>query len=224
MRISLTLLFCCLVSISAFARKPDTKVVAGNDNGARGIALVIGNNNYFDKNRCPTLKVCRNDADSMSIALKKCGFKVICVKDKERRELLASINTFIGQLPDYDVSLVYYSGHGAEMDGNNYMLPTDVVIPNSRNEVSNLVFKNSAIDIKSTIISEFSKRQDKINFLILDACRINIDDMLPGSKGPGHTEELFNNAERYPGTTIVFATGVRQKSFESTGSISLFTI
>ena len=225
MRIPLLLLMFILCT-SAFAKRQggatESDVAA---TGSNRIALVIGNNNYFDKNHCPTLKVCRNDADSMSAVLRKSGFKVICIKDQERREILAAINNFVGQLPDYDVALVYYSGHGTEMDGNNYILPTDVVIPSNRNEVSTLMFKNSAVDIKTTILSEFAKRQDKSNFLILDACRINIDDFLPGSKGPGHSnsEEGFSKSDKYPGTMIAFATGVRQKSFESKGSNSVFT-
>ena len=226
MKISVLFLLCFVCS-ATFAKvavkpKPAAKTVSADGHGR--IALVIGNNNYFDKNHCPTLKVCRNDADSVTAALIKCGFKVICVKDQERRELIANLNTFFTELPFYDVALVYYSGHGAEMDNVNYILPTDVVIPSTRNEISSLVFKNSSIDVKSTILKEFAKRKEKTNFLILDACRINLDDLIPGSKGPGApNEEIFSKSDKYPGTTIVFATGVRQKSFESMGANSLFT-
>ena len=188
------------------------------------VALVIGNDNYQDKVHFPSLKVCRNDVDSMATALKASGFYVLTVKDGNRKVIKENIDKFIEMLPANDVALVYYSGHGAEMDSRNYIIPTDLMNPRTGNEVVKLMFKNSAIDVQSTIMSAFAKRQDKVNFLIIDACRVSLEDnSRPNSKAPKTGNDNFSNNDQQPGTTIVFATGERQKSFESKGNNSVFT-
>ncbi len=223
MRSLLLLLFCFIVISSVSARKPSgaNEVLTTPPQGR--LALVIGNDHYDDKVHFPALKVCRNDADSMTSVLKRCGFTVITCKDAGKKMIMEYIGKFVSMLPENDVALVYYSGHGTEVDNKNYILPSDIMNPRKSNEVLRLMFKNSAIDIQSTILSEFNKRQNKINFLIMDACRINLDDFLPGSKSPKPDVEAFTKPEQHEGTTIVFATGSRQKSFESKGNNSVFT-
>ncbi len=196
----------------------------GNAPSATRIAFVVGNDVYEDKVHFPTLKVCKNDADSMAKALKECGFYVISCKDGNRKAIMDSMGKFIKRLPEFDVALFYYSGHGTEMDGRNYIIPTDLMNPKKTNEVVKLMFKNAAIDIQGTVMAEFAKRQEKYNFLIIDACRISLDDFVPGAKSPVKSEnEGFSKPDQKMGTTVVYATGRSQKSFESKGENSIFT-
>ncbi|NCX95407.1 MAG: hypothetical protein EBX41_03165 [Chitinophagia bacterium] len=178
------------------------------------IALIMGNDNY----KIPrfVLQNCKKDADMMVDALQKCGFKILYCANADRNTMIKKISEFAKQLPNYDVALVYYSGHGAVLDNVQYMMPTDVISPYQEENGGELEFKNSAVDIESTVLAEFNKRQNKINFLILDACRTNFNDdkRIVGSKAPDMVEESKSKFDQHTGTTIIYTTGFRHRSFE----------
>ena len=178
------------------------------------IALIVGNSEYDDSDHCPPLSFCKDDATSMASALKKCGFETIICKNATKSTLIDSLSAFAQKLSFYDVALVYYSGHGLELGNRNYILPVDIIIPEVRNiDAFKTKFANNAIDIQSNVLSLFNKRQNKINFLILDACRIDIGDHL--GKSADLEEERFSSTDQHAGTAIVFATGFRHRSFEN---------
>ena len=85
------------------------------------VALVIGNNAYEKK----PLKNPVNDADSMAKALTACGFTVLRYNDLERIEMIDAIHEFGNSIKGGGVGLFYYSGHGIQVDGQNYLVPLD---------------------------------------------------------------------------------------------------
>src|SRR5262249_43392138 len=86
------------------------------------VALVVGNAAYQHTGRLanPT-----NDADDMSVALRKVGFEVIAVKDVDKRSLEMAMASFGRRAQEADAALVYYAGHGIQYQGLNYLMPID---------------------------------------------------------------------------------------------------
>ena len=78
------------------------------------VALVVGNSTYAHIGRLPNPD---NDARDMSAALRRLGFEVTTELDADRVELTEALRAFTRQSVGADVSLVFYAGHGIEMDG-----------------------------------------------------------------------------------------------------------
>ena len=127
------------------------------------IALVIGNSDYENAGR---LANPINDARGMSDALTSLGFKVFKYEDLGQSEMKRAIDKFGSMLSHYDVSLVFYAGHGIQVNGNNYLIPVDAKISSKKDVEYN------AIDA-GRILSKMEDSQSKTNIIILDACRNN---------------------------------------------------
>ena len=84
------------------------------------VALVVGNSTYAHIGRLPNPD---NDAADMSAALRRLGFEVTTEFDADRVELTEALRAFTRRSAGADVSLVFYAGHGIEMDGVNYPRP-----------------------------------------------------------------------------------------------------
>ncbi|MFN5135690.1 MAG: caspase family protein [Chitinophagaceae bacterium] len=132
-------------------------------NYKKKLALVIGNQSY---QFTTPLRNPRSDAKSISQSLRDCGFEVIEVIDGNRRQIETAINSFGEKLQTYQVGLFYYSGHGIQMDGENFVIPIDV------NLKSKADVKYDCFSI-SRVLSRMERASTKLNIVILDACRNN---------------------------------------------------
>jgi Caspase domain len=141
---------------------PSQPILANTDTAQKRIALVIGNSTYISK----PLKNPVNDADDMTAFLKGAGFKVIEIKNADIFQLRSSIKNFEENLSAYDVGLIYYSGHGIEFKGSNYLIPVDAQLRNEQD------IPRQGYDI-SSILAKMSKANKKTTIFILDACRNN---------------------------------------------------
>src|ERR1700758_5669918 len=101
----------CLVAFSAPAH------------AEKRVALVIGNNDY--KN-VPKLQKAVNDARTMGDTLKQLGFSVMVAENQNRAQFSQSLLTFDNAVGPGDTAFFFYAGHGFEIAGQNYLLPTDV--------------------------------------------------------------------------------------------------
>lgn len=127
------------------------------------LALVIGNANY-DKG---ALKNPVNDAFLMKETLMSLGFDVILDTNLcTRNDLLKSINSFGERRKNYHVGFVYYAGHGVQIDGNNYILPT------KEKYESKIDVKDNGVNV-DRFIEFFEMIKNEVNILVLDACRNN---------------------------------------------------
>ena len=86
-------------------------------------ALVIGNGAYPGSGRLDNPV---NDANAISQKLRSMGFTVTTVTDANRQRLVQSMTQFRRTAASADISLLYYAGHGVQIFGTNYILPTDV--------------------------------------------------------------------------------------------------
>ena len=82
------------------------------------LAVVIGNNNYFDPDK---LKNAVHDAEEMAESFRRLGFDVIEGYDCTNVDCGRILTAFENGLIDYDASIFYYAGHGFQEDGENYL-------------------------------------------------------------------------------------------------------
>jgi len=132
--------------------------------GQKRLALVIGNSKY---QYSAELKNPSSDANDMAQLLKSIGFEVMLYTDLDYQAFNDALKNFGGKINQYDVTLVFYAGHGIQLDGKNYMLPVNAQLKNK----TDVAFE--AIDVDK-IVSIMSETDDNnLNLLILDACRNN---------------------------------------------------
>lgn len=156
-------------------------------------ALVIGNDAYQN---VAVLQKAVQDADAMAGTLRGLGFEVTPVRNSARREMNLSIQRFIRSVDPGDVAMVFYAGHGVEIDGENFLLPTD--IPNARVGEEGFV-KGESISLNG-ILDGLKARNARVNIVILDACRNNPFERIAG-RSLGATRGLARIAS--PGGTFV---------------------
>jgi formylglycine-generating enzyme required for sulfatase activity len=125
-------------------------------------ALAIGNNAY----RRGVLKNAANDARGVAIALRDVGFAVDVVTDASLARMEEAVDRFVALLKPGDVAVFYYAGHGVQVDGENYLIPTDF---NGKDETDIKFGSRSA----SWIQEKLDRTGAQLKILILDACRTN---------------------------------------------------
>ncbi len=172
------------------------------------IALVIGNAKYATA----PLKNPVNDANLMAATLKKLGFEVNRITDASLKNMQNAVVKFIESIPNYDVALFYYAGHGIQVNGNNYLIPVDATLETEARA------RYEAIDIND-INEAFAKNSRKVNIMILDACRDNPfrSWMRGGDRG------FIAPRQQAAGTIIAFATREGSTAADGTGDNGVFT-
>jgi uncharacterized caspase-like protein len=136
--------------------------VLGQENHPSRVALVIGNSAYPDA----PLRNAVNDARSMSKRLSKLGFQVITAENTARDAMQKSILEFASRLEGETTGLFYYAGHGIQSRGRNYLLPVDAEVSSER------ALRFEAVDVQA-VLEEMEFAGNRINIVILDACRNN---------------------------------------------------
>jgi formylglycine-generating enzyme required for sulfatase activity len=141
----------------------ETRGVGVKTTVEKRLALVVGNSDYKTK---PLVNP-QNDAADMKAALESLGFEVIYgVNLKTKTEMREKINEFGQKLGNGGVGLFYYAGHGVQVDGRNYLIPTNADI-NNEAEVD-----LEGVDI-NYVLGAMSTAKNRFNIVILDACRDN---------------------------------------------------
>jgi hypothetical protein len=131
-------------------------------NGEKRVALVVGNGSYSS---VPLLPNPTNDARDIAQKLKDFDFEVLLVLDASLDDLRQATQKFSRLLSSADVGMLYYAGHGMQVDGINYLIPTD-----ARLEVAeDLKFEAVSLDF----ILDLFEDPSRISVLLIDACRDN---------------------------------------------------
>ncbi len=153
-------------------------------------ALVIGNDSYPGN----SLKNARNDAQAISEALGSIGYVTMLQLDVTRKVLNDSVDIFAGGLNPGDTAVLYYSGHGLQVDGENYLVPTDFQVTSP----SDVKYQGYPL---SLVLEKFARRGATTQIIILDACRDNPFLGTRSSRGGGWAG-VGNSA----GTFLAFGT------------------
>jgi len=127
------------------------------------VALVIGNSAYQS---LPSLRNPVNDARVMDEALSAVGFEVTRLENATKAQIEAGLSKLTKPRETWAVGLVYYSGHGIQMNGRNYLLPVDAKIDTATSVGTEGVSVDDVID-------QMTRKKFRINIIILDACRDN---------------------------------------------------
>ena len=135
---------------------PLTALAAGR------VALVIGNADYPSA----PLRNSVNDARAMSQALRELGFEVLSLENADKQRMEQAIVRFAGRLKKDTSGLFYYAGHGVQVNGRNFLIPVDAEIDSEREIRIETVGVNLVLD-------EMGYAGNRINIVILDACRNN---------------------------------------------------
>jgi uncharacterized caspase-like protein len=128
----------------------------------RRVALVIGVSAY---EHAPALANTLYDAVDVSSSLQSMGFEVIESYDPDFAAMQRSLRDFSRRLDGAKVGLVYYAGHGVQVDGRNYLLPRDAELTDDGS------VQAEAVDV-SQILTALSS-QPRTSLVFLDACRNN---------------------------------------------------
>lgn len=132
-----------------------------------GIAIVISNSEYNDHNII-NLPSCKKDGMDFNNTLRELGFDTILAINLCRDDVIERIIEFIELIPLYQTAFCYYSGHGLQIDGVNYIIPKDAKLVSNKE----LLIRTSLVDIE-LIINGFKDNPNKTNIIVLDAFRTN---------------------------------------------------
>src|SRR5215467_10294370 len=169
------------------------------------VALVIGNNAYQN---VPALKKAVNDSHAVGDSLKQLGFAVVSGENLTRRAMSEQLLAFDRMLDRGDVAFFFFAGHGFEIKGENYLLPTDV--PAATDGQEELV--RDASFPAQRVIDRLQARGVRTAILVLDACRNNPFER-PGTRAVSGTGGLapMTPAE---GVFVVFSAGAKQTALD----------
>lgn len=127
------------------------------------VALIIGNSAYPNS---PLVNPA-NDAQAMADVLKRLGFNVIELRDGTRMQMSAAIARVSESLKGKQgVGMLYYAGHGLQLDWRNYMVPVDASLKSAADVPQQTIDLSSVVDI-------FKAAGNRMNIVVLDACRDN---------------------------------------------------
>ncbi len=191
--------------------------IYANDRGVRitskmrteqRVALVIGNNNYIG-DRLPKLLNPINDARAIRDILKNKNFDVIYQEDGTLREMRKILSKFYKRVEKGGVGFFYFSGHGIEVAGQNYLIPIDAKIEDK-----------SETEYEAVALGRITKRmqnaKNRLNIVVLDACRNDPFSRSAGKGGLSKTEPR--------GLFVSFSTGAGSVASDGkSGENGLFT-
>lgn len=168
-------------------------------------ALIIGNSDYTGFSK---LKNSLNDAYDMKATLEQKGFKIHFLQNANLRQTERKIKEFVEDLKDGGVGMVFYAGHGLEVDGRNYLIPVDAKIEDK----SEVKYEAYAVN---QLIDKMEDAKNRLNILVLDACRND-----PFSRSTGGGLAPLNNAK---GMYVAYATAPGKVASDGSGKNGLFT-
>jgi len=137
------------------------------------IALVIGNSKYAEFG---VLANPANDARDINKVLTEMGYKTRLVLDANESTIRKEFRNFAAQSDSASIAIVFYAGHGAQVNGENFLLPVDMDVPKRESDI-----QLSALKVDDVI----SSIKSKTKVIFLDACRDNPALIKSLSKGRG---------------------------------------
>lgn len=155
------------------------------------IALVIGNESYLN---APRLGNALNDARAVASALRSLGFTVEQIENGSKADMDAALGKVQKTLHNKQgLAILYYAGHGLQVNWRNYMLPIEIKLT----KVAEL--PRQSVDVES-VMKMFQSAETRMNIVILDACRDNpFGNSTAAPKG-------LAPMDAPPGTLLAYAT------------------
>lgn len=154
------------------------------------VALIIANSQYtaFDKLTNPS-----SDALLIETALKKVGFEVVVKENLGRDAMHRVLQEFGNKADKADVALIYYAGHGVEVDHTNYLVPVDVAFAHERDVDIEAVRLDTALAV--------TENAKQMRIVIIDACRTDLVDRM-GKSSAGVTSKGLQTVDPTKGLLV----------------------
>jgi len=170
-------------------------------------ALVIGNSTYAANPLVNPM----NDATDVADLLRRRKFNVRLLTNCEKEAMDAAIVEFGQRLERGGVGLFYYAGHAVQVEGINFLLPVDAKIRKAHD------LKYQGINVQR-VLSEMDSSRNRLNMVILDACRDNPYPALARSLGNG-----LARVDAPRGSLIAYATAPGKTAADGDGRNGVFT-
>lgn len=177
------------------------------------VALVIGNSEYTMTARLPNAQ---NDSEDMALKLTELGFAVTLEQDLSLAEMTLAVQRFARQAASAQEALVFFAGHGMEVEGENWLIPVDARLE------ADIDVEFEAVPM-SVLLSAVSRARG-LKLVILDACRDNpfivSMDRRDRSRSVGRGLARVDPTE---GTLVAFAARAGQVAADGDGRNSPYT-
>src|SRR6201993_1383944 len=178
------------------------------------LALVIGESAYRSVTPLPNPA---NDATQMSKLLSDAGFDVTAAADLSQKQMNDRVGEFAAKVaakgPD-TVALVFYAGHGLQVDGENFLVPVDVDPKREADIPLQAVRLNDILNTLNSVPS-------RMRIVLLDACRNNPFPALNQTAGRGLA--MVDTKSGAPGTFVSFSTSPGAEAEDGGGADSPYT-
>jgi uncharacterized caspase-like protein len=188
-----------------------TTLMSGTALAENRIALVIGNSSYRTAAALPNPT---KDATAVAGVLTNAGFEVSVVSDLSQGDMRRAVRDFSNKVaekgPD-TVALVFYAGHGLQVDGENFLVPIDARIERE----SDVAIETVRL---ADVMNALAAAPSKIRIVMLDACRNNPFESIAKSGGKG-----LAIVDAPSGTIVAYSTAPGAEAADGVGSNSPYT-
>jgi uncharacterized caspase-like protein len=130
------------------------------------VALIVGNSAYQSVSKLPNPS---KDANAVAKMFKEAGFEVIVQHDVGNLDFKRAIRRFGDASLDAEIAVVYYAGHGIEVNGASYLIPVDAKLASDRDAADEAV----PLDRLLQEVEDVGGKNMRLRLIILDACRDN---------------------------------------------------
>jgi hypothetical protein len=178
---------------------------AASSRSQRRVALVIGNAQY----KVSPLDNPVNDATDIDRTLKQLGFQTTLLRNATLGQMREATRRFADQLQSADVALIYFAGHGVESNRKNYMIPVNADLKFEYELDDQAYNAGQWLDMLESIKSSNAER---VNIVILDACRNN---SLIGARSLGRG---LGRMDAPTGTFLAYSTAPGKVAVDGTGN------
>jgi hypothetical protein len=170
---------------------------------AKRVALVIGNDSYQN---AQVLSNARSDAKAMAKALETSGFSVTLKQDLTLKSMKEALRAFKAEVAGGDDALFYFSGHGVQFEGSNYLIPVDVVAQSEEQVADDSVALQRVLD-------DLRDQKARFTLAIIDACREN---PFKGA-GRGLSRRGLAPVTAATGQMVLYSAGAGQEALDRLG-------
>ncbi len=143
-------------------------------------ALVIGNAAYPGISETSLFGVLDNpvnDAERITEVLDRYGFEVLLVTDADQQKMEGALKLFLRQLEQDGVGLLYFSGHGVQVEDANYLIPVGQALQDAQD------VRQYALNAQLAL-EKMTAAGPQVNIMILDACREHMPLIMSKSVPP----------------------------------------
>ncbi|UTS87806.1 caspase family protein [Rhizobium anhuiense] len=205
-----------LLIVAAMLLSIGTVHAAITEESGRRVALVIGNSVY---KTLPSLPNPANDVEEVATTLRAAGFDVTIGVNVDRIGLEDTVRRFLRSTSNAEAGLIYYSGHGIQVGGQNFIVPVDATLETP--------YDVETQTMPLDLILNHLKQNSRVQLIFLDACRNNPFNaqkfwMAEKLEPVGATRGLAR-IDSDLGSLIAFSTEPGQVALDGTGALSPYS-